>query len=58
MDLQNDNMYLRSKITENERAQQQINMLPSTSDYEILTPFDSRNFLQVLQPGQDYSHPS
>ncbi|URE44599.1 hypothetical protein MUK42_14804 [Musa troglodytarum] len=57
MELQNDNMYLRNKITENERAQQQINMLPSTSEYEILTPFDSRNFLQVLQPSQDYSHP-
>ncbi|XP_064942912.1 MADS-box transcription factor 3-like isoform X2 [Musa acuminata AAA Group] len=57
MELQNDMMYLRNKITENERAQQQINMLPSTSEYEILTPFDSRNFLQVLQPSQDSSHP-
>ncbi|XP_072998764.1 agamous-like MADS-box protein MADS1 isoform X2 [Typha latifolia] len=58
MELQNDNMYLRSKIAENETAQQQMNMMPSTSEYEIMPPCDSRNFLQVnlLQPNQYYSH--
>ncbi|KAJ8476664.1 hypothetical protein OPV22_020391 [Ensete ventricosum] len=55
MELQNDNVFLRNKITENERTQQQMNILPSTSEYDILTPFDSRNFLQVLQPAQHYS---
>ncbi|KAK9161110.1 hypothetical protein Syun_007451 [Stephania yunnanensis] len=28
IDLQNDNIYLRAKVTENERVQQQINMVP------------------------------
>ncbi|XP_068667263.1 agamous-like MADS-box protein MADS1 [Aristolochia californica] len=53
IDLQNDNMYLRAKIAENERAQQQqMNLLPGP-EYEVMTPqFDSRNFLQVnlLEP--------
>ncbi|KAJ0986445.1 hypothetical protein J5N97_004801 [Dioscorea zingiberensis] len=30
MELQNDNMYLRNKIAETERAQQTMNMLPAT----------------------------
>ncbi|KAH0450596.1 hypothetical protein IEQ34_021288 [Dendrobium chrysotoxum] len=51
MELQNDNMYLRNKIADNERTQQQqqhINMMPSTStEYEVMPPFDSRNFLQL-----------
>ncbi|OAY84378.1 MADS-box transcription factor 3-like isoform X1 [Ananas comosus] len=58
MELQNDNMYLRNKITENERTQQHMTMLPSTSEYEVMLPYDSRNFLQVnlLQPNQHYSN--
>nr|ADC79699.1 AGAMOUS-like protein [Euptelea pleiosperma] len=60
IDLQNDNMYLRAKITENERAQQQMNMLPA-NEYEVmsLAPFDSRNFLQVnlLEHNNQYSRP-
>ncbi|URE43364.1 hypothetical protein MUK42_01707 [Musa troglodytarum] len=60
MELQNDNMYLRNKIAENERAQQQMSMLPSarTTEYEIMPPYDSRNFLQVnaVQPTQHYTH--
>nr|QDF44721.1 AG2 [Cymbidium goeringii]QDF44724.1 AG2 [Cymbidium faberi] len=60
MELQNDNMYLRNKIAENERTQQQphINMVPSTStEYEVMPPFDSRNFLQVnlMDPSHHYS---
>ncbi|KAJ6805002.1 MADS-box transcription factor 3-like isoform X1 [Iris pallida] len=49
MELQNDNMYLRNKISENERAQQHMNMLPAVmpTEYEAMAPFDSRNFLQV-----------
>ncbi|XP_039115714.1 agamous-like MADS-box protein MADS1 isoform X1 [Dioscorea cayenensis subsp. rotundata] len=50
MELQNDNMYLRNKIAENERAQQTLNMLPVTTTaavYDLMPPFDSRNFLQV-----------
>nr|AAD19360.2 AGAMOUS homolog transcription factor [Hyacinthus orientalis] len=47
-EMHNDNMYLRNKIAENERAQQQMNMLPSTAtEYEGIPQFDSRNFLQV-----------
>nr|WDA53340.1 MADS-box protein 22 [Erycina pusilla] len=60
MELQNDNMYLRNQIAETERSQQQqqINMVPSTStEYEVMPPFDSRNFLQVnlMDPNHHYS---
>ncbi|KAI0492124.1 hypothetical protein KFK09_026389 [Dendrobium nobile] len=60
MELQNDNMYLRNKIADNERTQQQqhINMMPSTStEYEVMPSFDSRNFLQVnlMDPSHHYS---
>nr|WDA53341.1 MADS-box protein 20 [Erycina pusilla] len=49
MELQNDNMYLRNKIADNERVrQQQMNMLPSTrNEFDVIPSFDSRNFLQV-----------
>nr|AHM92097.1 MADS-box protein 21 [Erycina pusilla]WDA53339.1 MADS-box protein 21 [Erycina pusilla] len=61
MELQTDNMYLRNKIADNERVQQhqQMSILPSTStDYEVMTPYDSRSFLQVnlLDPSDHYSH--
>ncbi|KAL5732002.1 Agamous-like MADS-box protein mads1 [Ranunculus cassubicifolius] len=48
VDLHNDNVYLRQKISENERAQQHMNSLPGNA-YEAMTsaPYDSRNFLQV-----------
>nr|AIJ29174.1 AG-like MADS box protein [Lilium longiflorum] len=58
MELQSDNMYLRNKVAENEREQQQqMNMMPSTSEYEAMPHFDSRNFLQVniVDPNQHYS---
>lgn len=38
------------QIAENERAQQTLNMLPVTTTaavYDLMPPFDSRNFLQV-----------
>ncbi|KAL5226537.1 hypothetical protein ABZP36_014802 [Zizania latifolia] len=62
VELQSDNMYLRSKVAENERGQQQpvLNMMEatSTSEYDHLVPYDSRNFLQVniMQQPQHYSH--
>ncbi|XXG67616.1 hypothetical protein AAC387_Pa06g0918 [Persea americana] len=57
VDLQNDNLYLRAKIAENERAQQHMNMLPAP-EYDVMPAFDSRNFLQVnlLEPNNHYSH--
>nr|AAT46102.1 AGAMOUS-like protein [Akebia trifoliata] len=59
IDLQNDNMYLRAKIAENERAGQHMNLMPG-NEYEVMSsaPFDSRNFLQVnlLEPNNHYSH--
>ncbi|KAF8007780.1 hypothetical protein BT93_K1700 [Corymbia citriodora subsp. variegata] len=69
IELQNDNMYLRAKIAENERAQQQqqqqgsdhhFNMPGSSSVYEPLPsqPAYDRNFLpvNVLEPNhQPYS---
>lgn len=58
IELQNDNMYMRAKIAENDRAQQQMSLMPG-SEYENLNPqsYDSRNFLPVnlLEPNHHYS---
>ncbi|XVF60801.1 hypothetical protein PTKIN_Ptkin08bG0077100 [Pterospermum kingtungense] len=59
VELQNDNMYLRAKIAENERAQQQSNLIQG-SVYQTSTsqPYN-RNFLPVnlLEPSNnDYSN--
>nr|CAI61983.1 AGAMOUS protein [Impatiens balsamina] len=69
VDLHNNNQFLRAKISESERAQQQqqhqqtqINLMPGGSNYELVqsqaqTSFDNRNFFQVtaLQPDNQYS---
>ncbi|CAD6272595.1 unnamed protein product [Miscanthus lutarioriparius] len=70
MELQNDNLCLRSrlitvsqaKVEENERAQQTVNMMgaPSTSEYQQqgFIPYDPiRSFLQfnIMQQPQFYS---
>ncbi|XP_071930616.1 floral homeotic protein AGAMOUS isoform X1 [Coffea arabica] len=49
VDLHNNNQYLRSKIAETERAQHDMNLVPGSSDYELVSaqPFDARTFLQV-----------
>lgn len=50
MELHNDNIYLRSKVSENERGQQPVNMMASgstSSEYDHMVPYDSRNFLQA-----------
>ncbi|KAL5716533.1 Agamous-like MADS-box protein mads1 [Ranunculus cassubicifolius] len=58
IDLQNDNMYLRAKIAENERTQQQMSLMPSNG-YEVISsaPYDSRNFMPVnlLESNNNYS---
>ncbi|XP_076935982.1 floral homeotic protein AGAMOUS-like [Bidens hawaiensis] len=61
-ELHNNNQFLRAKIAENERAQQQhMSLMPGSSDYDLLPPahqpFDGRNYLQVndLQPNNSYS---
>lgn len=63
MELHNDNIYLRSKVTENERGQQPMNMMGSastSSEYDHMAPYDSRNFLQNMMQQQHqqqhYSH--
>jgi len=46
------------QIAENDRAQQQMNILPAaTAEYEGVPQFDSRNFLQVslIEPNHHYS---
>eukprot|EP00262_Sarcandra_glabra_P005446 TRINITY_DN17052_c0_g2_i1.p2 TRINITY_DN17052_c0_g2~~TRINITY_DN17052_c0_g2_i1.p2 ORF type:complete len:112 (+),score=18.90 TRINITY_DN17052_c0_g2_i1:317-652(+) len=55
-ELQNDNMYLRSKIAENEHAQQ-ANMLPGP-EFDTLPTFDSRNYFQanMLEAAPQFSH--
>ncbi|KAG2615790.1 MADS-box transcription factor 58-like isoform X2 [Panicum virgatum] len=62
MELQNDNLYLRSRVDENERAQQTANMMgeSSTSEYQQgFIPYDPiRSFLQfniTQQQPQFYS---
>ncbi|XP_052200775.1 agamous-like MADS-box protein MADS1 isoform X4 [Diospyros lotus] len=50
IDLHNNNQYLRAKIAESERVQQQMTLMPAGgSDYELMPPqpFDARNYLQV-----------
>ncbi|XP_021294820.1 floral homeotic protein AGAMOUS [Herrania umbratica] len=60
IDLHNNNQLLRAKIAENERKQQNINLMPGGSNFEIMPsqPFDSRNYFQVnaLQPASHYPH--
>ncbi|PKA53805.1 Floral homeotic protein AGAMOUS [Apostasia shenzhenica] len=60
VELNNDYMYLRNKIADNERAQQHqhMNILPSSStEYEVMPTFDSRNSLQVhvMDPNSHHS---
>ncbi|VAH58725.1 unnamed protein product [Triticum turgidum subsp. durum] len=60
MELQNDNIYLRSKVSENERGQQPVNMMASgsaSSEYDhMVSPYDSRNFLQANIMQQQQQH--
>ncbi|KAF8411940.1 hypothetical protein HHK36_004498 [Tetracentron sinense] len=57
VELQNYNMYLRTKIAENERAQA-TNMV-SGPEFDAIQAYDSRNYFQVnmLEEGSAYSHP-
>ncbi|KAK9223986.1 hypothetical protein WN944_012435 [Citrus x changshan-huyou] len=58
VDLHNSNQLLRAKIAENERGQQNMNLMQGGSSYEIIQsqPFDSRSYFQVnaLQPTNHY----
>ncbi|GLT52545.1 hypothetical protein SLA2020_258800 [Shorea laevis] len=58
IDLHNNNQLLRAKIAENERKQQNMNLMPGEANCEIMhsQPFDSRNYFQVhaLQPANQY----
>ncbi|KAK4342232.1 hypothetical protein RND71_038048 [Anisodus tanguticus] len=68
IELQNANMYLRAKIAEVERAQQQMNLMPGGSDqyhqHQVMSSQqnyeDARNFLPVnlLEPNPHYSRPN
>ncbi|XP_068322744.1 floral homeotic protein AGAMOUS-like isoform X2 [Pyrus communis] len=59
LDLHNNNQLLRAKIAENERGQQNINVMAGGGSYEILQsqPYDSRDYFQVnvLQPNNHYN---
>ncbi|PSS17637.1 Floral homeotic protein like, partial [Actinidia chinensis var. chinensis] len=58
VELQNANMYLRAKIAENERAQQQMNLMPGAEYQDMPSqPYDARSFLPVnlLEPNHQYS---
>ncbi|XP_057950351.1 floral homeotic protein AGAMOUS-like isoform X2 [Malania oleifera] len=61
IDLGNNNQYLRAKIAETERSQQQISLMPGGPNFELLPsqPFDSRNYFQVnaLQPTTHSQYP-
>ncbi|KAK9031146.1 hypothetical protein V6N11_032533 [Hibiscus sabdariffa] len=60
IDLHNSNQLLRAKIAENERKQQDMNLMPggSNNTFEAIQSqqFDSRNYFQVdaLQPANYY----
>ncbi|XP_073013952.1 agamous-like MADS-box protein AGL11 [Typha latifolia] len=58
VELQNDNMYLRAKIAENERAQQLSITQSATAEFDTLPTFDSRNYYHVnmLEATPHYSH--
>ncbi|KAK3163373.1 hypothetical protein QOZ80_1AG0002800 [Eleusine coracana subsp. coracana] len=65
MELHGDNMYLRSKVAENERGHEQqlgmqIGAASTSSEYDhvVPVPYDSRNFVQVsiMQQPERYSH--
>ncbi|KAL9232214.1 hypothetical protein vseg_007349 [Gypsophila vaccaria] len=63
IELHNNNQFLRAKqISENERAQQSMSLMPGggSNEYELAPPppsFDSRNYFQVnaLQPNDHYA---
>ncbi|KAM7259762.1 hypothetical protein ACFE04_015503 [Oxalis oulophora] len=65
VDLHNNNQLLRAKIAENERGQQNMNLMPAGgSNFEIMQshsqqPYDSRNYFQVnaLQPAAANNYP-
>ncbi|KAF3948959.1 hypothetical protein CMV_025104, partial [Castanea mollissima] len=59
VELHNNNQLLRAKIAENERNQQNLNVMPAGGgSYELMQTqqYDSRNFFQVnaLQPNHQY----
>ncbi|XP_020244972.1 MADS-box transcription factor 21-like isoform X2 [Asparagus officinalis] len=56
-ELQNDNMYLRAKISENERAHQ-VSVVQPGPEFDTLPTFDSRNYYNVhmLEAAPHYSH--
>uniref|UniRef100_A0A7N2R520 Uncharacterized protein n=2 Tax=Quercus lobata TaxID=97700 RepID=A0A7N2R520_QUELO len=59
VELHNNNQLLRAKIAENERNQQNLNVMPAGGgNYEFMQTqqYDSRNFFQVnaLQPNHQY----
>ncbi|KAL0443773.1 UNVERIFIED_CONTAM: Agamous-like MADS-box protein MADS1 [Sesamum latifolium] len=67
LELHNANMFLRAKIAENERAQQQMNLMPAGSSddhhhqYQPMTSsheaaYDLRNFLpmNLMEPNHHY----
>ncbi|KNA23632.1 hypothetical protein SOVF_023170 isoform B [Spinacia oleracea] len=60
IELHNNNQFLRARISENERAQQSMSLMPpGGSDYDLVPSqsFDSRNYFQVnaLQPNSQYA---
>ncbi|KAK4484559.1 hypothetical protein RD792_007143 [Penstemon davidsonii] len=69
LELHNANMYLRSKISESERAAQQMNLMPppapapapaagSSNQYHQPAAYDVRNFLpmNLMEPNHQHQH--
>lgn len=57
VELQNDNMYLRAKISENERVQQ-ARIVQAGAEFDTFPTFDSRNYyhINMLEPTPHYSN--
>uniref|UniRef100_A0A803MDW0 Uncharacterized protein n=1 Tax=Chenopodium quinoa TaxID=63459 RepID=A0A803MDW0_CHEQI len=55
IELHNNNQFLRARISENERAQQSMSLMPGGSDYDLVPSqsFDSRNYFQIELAGAE-----
>ncbi|XP_042374886.1 agamous-like MADS-box protein AGL11 [Zingiber officinale] len=58
VELQNDNIYLRAKVAENERAQEEIIVSTGTDHFDTLPAYDSRTYYHVnmMEGSSHYSH--
>ncbi|CAO2823472.1 unnamed protein product [Amaranthus hypochondriacus] len=56
IELHNSNQFLQARISENERAEQSMSLMPGANEYEFVSnqSYDSQNYFQALQPNTHY----